>query len=720
MRSLLAILAILSCGCSAGCSTGKTNDGGDGDADADGDSDSDSDPDGLCYDLDCDGFGLGRGCAGPDCDETDPQVNAGCGTDNCGGDGRGTDCPCDPDANPAPVSCWTGEAENEGVGVCRAGERECMAEGRWGPCSAQLPRCGGEECNYLDDDCDGEEDEGVRSPDETCDTGGGNCFGPDCEDPTDLCDEQAQLDDLECGPEGWLELGSTTTDHGFIWIANSAEDTVTKLRTDTGEEVGRFYTGDPSTDPDPSRTSVGSTGAVYVGNRARYRYDGGSVDPIPADGPTRAASVTKIAADEADCVDANGNGSIETSRDSVPLPWGDDECVLWTAPVGEAGCTLRGVAAGGEAALDEAFDEVVYAGCFSESRVYVLGGEDGELRDTIETPGVKPYGLALSSDRKLFISSLGENPFGGLVPLPAADGTNNVGILDLNVDPPTFTTTRPPACGELGGGGLVLPDALRVPGINTYGISADAEGRLWSCNFLFNCLYRYDPDADEWDFANEVPYCRGIAVDREGFVWTAEGVSNEPGSFVTKIDPDTMEVLGTVPTSGSVAVGVAVDFDGNVWAVNKMSDDVSKIDADDMEEVGVYPVGSVPYTYSDMTGVQLDNVLPIGRYRRTHRICLGEEESTRWISLTLDSEIPVGTSIAVRGRTNDDETLLGEEEWTGLAVVGQGDPQVVFLDRLLPGRFLQIEFELRGDAATGASPLLRGYTLEGDCIDVLR
>jgi hypothetical protein len=46
-----------------------------------------------------------------------------------------------------------------GVGVCRAGTMVCSPEGRWGACTgATGPR--EEVCNRVDDDCDGEVDEG--------------------------------------------------------------------------------------------------------------------------------------------------------------------------------------------------------------------------------------------------------------------------------------------------------------------------------------------------------------------------------------------------------------------------------------------------------------------------------------------------------------------------------------------------------------------------------
>jgi len=79
-------------------------------------------------------------------------------------------------------------------------------------------------------------------------------------------------------------------------------------------EVARYYT-DPvqSGAASPSRTSVSLDGRfVVVSNR-----DTGSI--------------TKIAANEVDCVDKNNDAMIQTSQDKGQLlPYAQEECILWT------------------------------------------------------------------------------------------------------------------------------------------------------------------------------------------------------------------------------------------------------------------------------------------------------------------------------------------------------------------------------------------------------
>jgi hypothetical protein len=135
-----------------------------------GGGDDDYDPD-ACSDLDQDHYGAGAGCLGTDCDDTDPGRYDGCGAD-CAADPTGFGCECE--TGSAPVTCFMGgDGSEAGVGVCTAGVRQC-ADGAWGECIGQvLPR--EEICNQLDDDCDGDTDEGVTNPDGTCNGGASGC-----------------------------------------------------------------------------------------------------------------------------------------------------------------------------------------------------------------------------------------------------------------------------------------------------------------------------------------------------------------------------------------------------------------------------------------------------------------------------------------------------------------------------------------------------------------
>ena len=111
----------------------------------------------LCADIECVGevLPLVEACNGADddCDgSTDENLN---------------DCRCMPGER---VGCYEGPGE-PGFGICTEGSRLCGAGGAFGPCTGVIgPRA--EDCNGLDDNCDGSVDEGlVRA----CGQVGGRC-----------------------------------------------------------------------------------------------------------------------------------------------------------------------------------------------------------------------------------------------------------------------------------------------------------------------------------------------------------------------------------------------------------------------------------------------------------------------------------------------------------------------------------------------------------------
>lgn len=109
-----------------------------------------------------------------DCNDRDalihPLAREVCGNgvdDDCSGFVDDQDV-CPRDCNPGQVRvCGTD------VGACVAGQQTCDANGRWGSCNDVRPVV--ESCNSLDDDCDGQTDEGLN-----CGGGGGGGGpGPD-------------------------------------------------------------------------------------------------------------------------------------------------------------------------------------------------------------------------------------------------------------------------------------------------------------------------------------------------------------------------------------------------------------------------------------------------------------------------------------------------------------------------------------------------------------
>ncbi|GAG95221.1 unnamed protein product, partial [marine sediment metagenome] len=123
-----------------------------------------------------------------------------------------------------------------------------------------------------------------------------------------------------------LQLSTEQITLPYIWVPNTGQGTVSKINTETGDELGRYWVmPDPGHDDyfgssSPSRTTVDLKGNCWVGNR-------------------QAGTVVKIGLYEAGVwIDHNEDGICQTSFDDNEngiidgtelLPWGVDECVLF-------------------------------------------------------------------------------------------------------------------------------------------------------------------------------------------------------------------------------------------------------------------------------------------------------------------------------------------------------------------------------------------------------
>lgn len=165
------------------------------DDDCDGSTDED-----LDTDADSDGHYSLESCSTPndDCDDSDAEKYPGHAED-C--DGQDNDCDQMIDEG---CTCTAPDSQPCGsdVGICTVGQHECQQDGTWGPCldadnhEVVLAGAQTEICDDLDNDCDGDTDEG--NPE-----GGGQC-GTDegvCQTGISVC----QNGNLEC--QGGVEPG---------------------------------------------------------------------------------------------------------------------------------------------------------------------------------------------------------------------------------------------------------------------------------------------------------------------------------------------------------------------------------------------------------------------------------------------------------------------------------------------------------------------------------
>jgi hypothetical protein len=357
--------------------------------------------------------------------------------------------------------------------------------------------------------------------------------------------------EIKCGNSDW----------SYVWIANSGEHTLSKIDTRNLTEEGRYITR-ADQQGNPSRTSVSIDGkAVAVANRS--------------------GGITKVWARKEYCTDKNGNGMIETStgKNNV-LPFAQEECIAWYTAF-DGASTQRPVAWTSGVYNNETCeydDQKIWTAasygdqvgsCAGTDGIYVyrLNGDTGVVEDTVHLPNIPcgllgAYGAAVDVDNNVWFFVFG----GGVI---------------FRVDYVTLQTT--------------------VVNKGFYGITVDTKSRVW-----LDDGSRYDPMTNTW--ANQIGDLppnggSGVAQDLQGRIWHA----TQGG--IGWLDSETMVVGGKVLLPNqNLARGIGVDVDGYIWAVPLGSTAAYRIHPDTFE-IASYDGLNQPYTYSDMAGGQINNVI---------------------------------------------------------------------------------------------------------------
>jgi hypothetical protein len=375
--------------------------------------------------------------------------------------------------------------------------------------------------------------------------------GDDDDDDDGIADDSGVKFDLGVLPDapdnvGGCGGGDGDLQYSYIWVANSSQNTVSKINTQTLVEEGRYYTR-PDGLGSPSRTSVNLTGDVAVANRS--------------------GGLTKYYADPMKCVDANGSGGIETSNGAANiLPWDGEECRAWHTPFGYS--SQRPVAwTQGEwnAAMCTYVNQKVWTtGVLGgQIQVVLVDGDTGVVEDDVMVPEVPPggfgfYGGAVDAEGNFWASQLSS---GYLIRVMLDD------ITDYSIWPMQY-------------GG--------------YGMTVGKSGYVFTCSWQVG---RFDPMTETWS-GNTVNGGGGCMEDDNGILWMAS-------SPLVGVDVQTLNPVYSWPIPEYVH-GVSIDFDGHVWGVS-MSTSAYKVDPQTGTFDTV--TGLVgPYTYSDMTGFALSSV----------------------------------------------------------------------------------------------------------------
>jgi len=536
---------------------------------------------------------------------------------------------------------------------------------------------------------------------------GDNCFasstGAGTDEPFDLTRNPS--DGVGLDPEGSLVIERQAADaQQLIWVANTAEGTVSKVDTVLMQEVGRYeVTINANKQPGlngPSRTSVDSDGNVYAG--ARY-----------------GDHVTKILAAGDQCADINGDGMVTTSTSATDvLPFGQDDCVAWTTDIGG---DARGVAVqeipnqfiiepqpDGDPIITEIEGErsVWVGGQENDYKLHKLDAETGQILLTI-VPPAPIYGLALDGRGNLWISGRKLDSIARVDTERCVDnscGTETVCVTACD------TTTCPSSCDD-----AVLERIELGVGQQTYGITVDCQQRIWVGGAHGgDGVRRYDPlaPADQRlafapDIAGDgIQGIHGIAADAAGWVW---GAARDGG--VWRIDAETLQGVQVTGTGGDEfsAKGMAIDRQGRVWGIPLGLEDpaldyalVITPGPTITEATLAKPIAGFggPYTYSDMSGEQrrLASNEP-GSYRQLFQGCGRDEKPTKWRDLSWEAELPDGTWVVFLARTADTIADLEDAEWFNLAAIPGRESPLGIEDFIkganqAPGRYLEIDVRL--------------------------
>jgi DNA-binding beta-propeller fold protein YncE len=633
----------------------NTDSDGDGLADC---MDPDDDDDGTIDPLDCKPLDpevhpdATEVCNGQDdnCNGWTDEENAqGC-TDfwrDADGDGFGTDafptkCLCGPD----PISLYQG---TEGG--------DCMDAN-----PLQFPGAD-EACNFADDDCDAEIDEGVSSPCGDCNPSCVLETGEDTEDPLDPNDGNS--DGVNTTEDGGITLVSNSFSMPFLWVANSGENTISKTNTDTGCEEARY-----NVCGNPSRTAVDLDGNGIVACRS-----GGNI--------------AKIGVFEVDCKDVNGDGIINTSKDvngdctiSPSEMVAGDECILWNVKPSASESNARA------AGVDK--ENHVWAGLWYNQQLVRLHPDTGALVTNIPISG-RPYGLAIDALRYIWVASRAPN--GRLI----------------KVDPDV---------GEVG--------AWQSPKNSAYGIAVDPYGHVWMAGGEAGGIVRFDSENETFSTYNYLApgYTRGIAVRRDdgpngellgARVFVAHHAwgscaANGQHRYVGVVDAQSLNVLPNIDLGADRGpVGVAIDSLGFLWSINQCTSSATKVDPDTGAILGTWPVGLSPYTYSDMTGYALKTITTSqGFYTETFDGWVGSE--THWDKILVQAELP-GNGLSwlkISYRIAETQAGLSQVPWEG--PFGPYPPASFPLDIDAYGNHLEVKVTLGTDDAN-FKPILKSVSV---------
>ena len=598
-----------------------------------------------CVDKDNDKFG--KNCAkGEDCDDNNPNfavVCPDCAKQNYAG------CPC----NGVAANCYSGQVQWLGKGQCQAGVQLCKSS-YWSQCKGEvLPTP--EACDGKDNNCNGLIDEGVLSACGTCDL---SCtlqkIGPDFGNPFDITGKKG----LKINKKGYIELdiGKSNVNLSNIWIANSSEQSVSKLNTKTGQEMARYKTCGS-----PSRTSVDLNGDVWVGCRS----DGG---------------VLKIINDTKTCVDKNGNGVIDTSTDingngkidsNEMKPYQQDECVKFVVyPDGKTVARAAGV--------DK--DNYAWIGFWNSKRLRRLHPLTGASVAQINI-NCNPYGLVIDQKGIIWVSGRG---CGQLV----------------RVDPKTKSVKN---VGKGGG--------------SPYGINVDMFGKIWVADTK-NSSSRYDPLTGKWNTIGHNNRSRGIATSNDGHVYVALDTTSSVAK-INAVTLTVVAHISLGSSRYPVGIAVDYDgyvwaINQSKATASKINVNTHQVVGEYPVGKGPYTYSDMTgYTLHNYTAPKGDFSHTFG-YSGWSGTVSESKITTKWEKIMIDFTVPPKSYIKVRYKAANTLKSLDSAPWS--KNFGPYPPDQMPLNlQNVTGKFLRVEVFMQANDKK-LSPIIKSLAAKGKSV----
>jgi len=349
---------------------------------------------------------------------------------------------------------------------------------------------------------------------------------------------------------------------GFLWVPNSGGgNSVSKVNVSDAHEIGRYYTSNVY--GDPSRTAIDGKGNVWVGNR-------------------QLNTLVKIGLlENGQCVDRNGNGKIETSRDlngngvidsDEILPYGQDECFLKEVRLEYP--DVRDVGGGnGVRAVCVDKNNNVYAGMFGLQKIYYIS-EDGNVLKSWYLPdyvgNCHPYGCIVDKDGYVWISCISDYK---LVRYDPSSGNWNyyyAGYYVYGIAP----------CYREDCIVFNSWESSKLTKVNSKTLQT-----IWAL--------------DKW----ELYQGRGVIVDEDENIYAVSSYYNQ----VYKYDKNGNFIVQDGSSVCQTPTGVGIDKFGRVW-VTCMNGCVVAFDKDRLNVLMYNCFGTGHYTYSDFSGYILTQI----------------------------------------------------------------------------------------------------------------